>query len=144
MLDKLKTLFTNGVDVKKENANKCVLIVEDSEIDRKVVEEIVSKQGYRHIAAENGRIGLQKAFEEKPDLIILDCEMPELGGVETCKQLKQNQETKDIPVVFLTSVDMPKNIIDCFESDAENYLSKPVSSKVLITEINTILSRPSV
>jgi len=118
---------------------KSILIVEDSEVDSKIVEKIVNKLGHRSLTATNGKIGLEVALSERPDLIILDCEMPVMGGVEMCELLRVEDNTVDIPVLFLTAVDTPQNIIEAFELDAENYLTKPVNSKMLSEQIEQIL-----
>lgn len=119
---------------------KTILVVEDSDVDRKWIEATLEKAKFRVISAVNGAIGLETAKTEKPDLIILDCDMPVMGGVEMCGKLREQNETEDIPVIFLTSVDTPANIVDCFEVDAENYLSKPISPKLLISQIEEVLN----
>ncbi len=127
-----------GKDQKTEEA-RTILIVDDSEVDRTIAKKIIESMGHNTLIAENGQAGLDVVKGEKPDLILLDCEMPILGGVEMCRILKNNEDTEDIPVIFLTSVDTPRNIIDCFELDAENFLSKPINSKVLINQVSMIL-----
>jgi len=117
-----------------------VLLVEDNELDRKVVTEILMKQGWHIIHAENGARAIESAKNNKPDIIIMDCLMPEMGGIEACREIKDSKETEDIPVIFLTSDETPSNIIDCFDVEAENYLAKPVNSKVLVENIIHIIS----
>ncbi len=118
-----------------------ILIVDDNEIDRKVIQSTLEKAGYSTIQAENGQIGLQKAKQENPDLIFLDCQMPVMDGLTMCKKLKEEDDFKNIPVIFLTALDTPRNIIDCFEVDAENYLSKPISPKILTQQVKFILEQ---
>ena len=118
-----------------------ILIVDDNEIDRKVIQSTLEKAGYSTIQAENGQIGLQKAKQESPDLIFLDCQMPVMDGLTMCKKLKEEDDFKNIPVIFLTALDTPRNIIDCFEVDAENYLSKPISPKILTQQVKFILEQ---
>ncbi len=118
-----------------------ILIVDDNEIDRKVIQSALEKAGYSTIQAENGQIGLQKAKQESPDLIFLDCQMPVMDGLTMCKKLKEEDDFKNIPVIFLTALDTPRNIIDCFEVDAENYLSKPISPKILTQQVKFILEQ---
>lgn len=118
-----------------------ILIVDDNDIDRKVIQSALEKAGYSTIQAENGQIGLQKAKQENPDLIFLDCQMPVMDGLTMCKKLKEEDGLNNIPVIFLTALDTPRNIIDCFEVDAENYLSKPVSPKILTQQVKFILEQ---
>lgn len=137
MFNSLKKLFTS---VKSEkNSSKTILVVDDDELTRKMLTSIISKDGFNVDQAENGEMGFLKAREIKPDLILLDCEMPVMGGVELCGKLKGDPSLKNIPVIFLTSVDTPSNILNCFELDAENYLSKPIGSKLLLSQIKMTL-----
>ena len=117
-----------------------VLIADDSAMDRKLLGKIIIKNGYGLLEATNGAEAFELAKREKPQLIILDCEMPILSGTEACKRLKASSETKNIPIIFLTSNDTPKNIIDCFEADAENFLAKPINARILSSKIKTALS----
>jgi CheY-like chemotaxis protein len=132
-------MFGNLFKSKKKHINVTILIVDDSEIDRKLIFKALENEGYRLIQAENGELGLQAALKENPDLIFLDCQMPVMDGLTMCRKLKESIRTKTIPVVFLTALDTPRNIIDCFEVDAENYLSKPISPKILVNQVKLIL-----
>ena len=137
MFNKILDLFKRK---KLDNKGVKILVVEDNDVDLKVVENILNKYDFSVITARNGQEGLNTASEQSPNLIILDCEMPILNGIEMCKKLKDNPKTKNIPVLFLTGVKTPSNVIECFEADAENYLDKPVNSKVLISEVELLLS----
>ena len=129
MFEKIKALFF-GAKEKPESFDyskrKKILIVEDNIIDMKLVMKILERK-YNLFTACNGEMGLEEARKNMPDLIVLDCEMPVMTGNQMCKIIKEDEATKDIPVLFLTSVNTPSNIIECFELDAENHLAKPVS-----------------
>ena len=140
MLDKIFKLFQVPQEIKKRNAQRRVLICDDSEVDRKVIESVLTRYGYQVLVSTNGISAIEKAQTQKPDLILMDCQMPGMKGPDVCRELKKNMMTQRIPVVFLTSLDTPKNVIDCFDADAENYLSKPVNAKILADQIDTILS----
>ena len=129
---------------KKDNSDTKILIVEDNHVDRKLLEKTLEREGFKMVFAENGEEGLSKAKETSPDLIILDCEMPIMSGNEMCKRLKEDNDLMDTPVIFLTSINTPKNIIDCFELDAESYLNKPVKPKVLLRQIEDALKNKQV
>jgi len=124
---------------KPQSTGSRILVVEDNEIDRKVVVSTLEKQGYNVDTAIDGVKGFEKISADRPDLIVMDCEMPEMGGVELCRKLKESQDFKDIPVVFLTSHNTPSNVLECFDADAENFLAKPLKPKVLLKEIEKIL-----
>ena len=117
---------------------RCVLVVDDSAVDLTLLRKTIEKMGHRVLSAENGQIGYTLAKLERPDLIFSDWRMPTLDGIGMCKQLKADEETKNIPVVFLTSVDTPKAVIDGFEIGAYNYLVKPIKPKLLVSKINSI------
>lgn len=120
-------------------ADKCILIVDDSEMDCRIIAKALQGLGCRVLTAEDGDIGYDTAVKEKPDLILSDCNMPRLSGVDMVKKLQENDVTENIPVIFLTGEDSPKNVIDCFESNAYNYMCKPINPKVLNNQIEEIL-----
>jgi CheY-like chemotaxis protein len=132
----LKRMFGKK-EVPKKDA--CILVVDDNEIDRKVIESMLNKRGYTTLMAENGERGLEVAKARHPSLIVLDCEMPVMTGAQMCERLKEDHSTQDIPVLFLTSTDTPKNIVECFQTDAENFLTKPVNPQVFMRQIDDIL-----
>ena len=139
MFDKIKSLLT-GTDKNsiKANSKYKILVVEDGEVDRKLIVSVLAKNGFQVVTANDGQQGLDVAQSEKPNLIIADCEMPVMDGIEMCRQLKETEGTQHIPVVFLTGLDTPRNVIDCFETDAENYLNKPIKPKILLEEIQQV------
>lgn len=142
MFERIKKFFNSNSEDNPLNQPK-ILVVDDSAVDRTFLSKILSKASYQVKLAENGLEGLGVAAKDSPDLIILDCEMPEMDGVEMCRRLKANPATQNIPVIFLTSDNTPRKIIECFEADAENHLTKPVNSRVLIDQIASILKNQS-
>ncbi len=140
MFDQFKNMFKSEP---KTRSQATILVVEDNAVFQQFLLRTLQKAGYKVELAENGQIGLDKAKILKPDLILLDCEMPVLGGVDMCKKLRETEGIYNTPVLFLTGLDTPKNIIDCFETDAENYLSKPISGKLLLSEIQKVLNEYS-
>ena len=122
------------------NSHKTILVVEDNEVDRALIQKTLEKEGYVVFVAENGAVGLKKAKEQKPDLILLDCEMPIMDGQETCRRIKEDIDLKNTPVLFLTGLNTPKNVVECFDLDAENFLAKPVNPSMLAAQIKTILA----
>ena len=136
MFDKLASLF--GGNKKNKYADRTVLVVDDSPVDRKVAVSALERLGFNVITAVDGEKGLQTARIEKPSLIILDCEMPNVDGPEMCRRLKADDTISNIPVLFLTGSETPQNVIECFEAEAANYIHKPVNVKFLASQIDII------
>jgi CheY-like chemotaxis protein len=114
------------------------LVIDDTDVDRRVACAAIERGGYTALKAVDGRSGFELAKEQKPDLIILDYNLPDIQGPEVCRLLKAHQDTQKIPVLFLTSLTDPDSVVRCFEQ-GENYLSKPISVKLLLKQIDSIL-----
>jgi DNA-binding response OmpR family regulator len=115
-----------------------VLVIEDAEVDQRMACAAVERGGYTAIKANNGKSGFELAKEERPQLIILDYNLPDIKGPELCKLIKAHSDTHHIPVLFLTSLTDPDYVVNCFEQ-GENYLSKPISIDILLKQIDSIL-----
>ncbi|MCA9394876.1 MAG: response regulator [Candidatus Omnitrophica bacterium] len=119
-----------------------ILIVDDNEVDRKIVAKALDRLGCRVLTAVDGEIGYHVALSEIPDLILSDCHMPNMDGVEMCKRLRDHDETSNIPVIFLTGDNSPAKVIDFFDGpNTENYMCKPINPRLLASQIDEILSR---
>lgn len=126
-------------NVSEENfVQRRILIVDDNKTDLLFIQRTVEKIGHQALIAENGKIGFEVAKAEKPDLILTDCRMPEIDGVTMCRMIKEDPDTKEIPVVFLTGVDTPKTVVECFDMGVENYMCKPIRPRLLASQIKTI------
>ena len=115
-----------------------ILVIEDTEVDQRLACAAIERGGYTALKATTGKSGFELAKAEKPNLIILDYNLPDTKGPEVCKLLKAHSDTTNIPVLFLTSLTDPDYVVNCFEQ-GENYLSKPISIDLLIKQIDTIL-----
>ncbi|MFT6870589.1 MAG: DNA-binding response OmpR family regulator [Polaribacter sp.] len=104
-----------------------VLIVEDTLAIREEIFDILMMEGYTVFQAENGRVGFEIALKKKPDLIISDILMPEMNGFEMFDKLQKNDETKNIPLIFLSAKGEQQDISAGMELGAENYLTKPIN-----------------
>ncbi len=100
-------------------------------------------EGYDVITALDGEQALEKARGEHPDLIVLDIMMPKLDGYETCKALKGNPQTRDIPVILLSAKGRNVDQKIGFEVGADDYITKPFSPRKLVERINAILGQSS-
>ena len=117
-----------------------ILIVEDSATQAEMLEELLLRHGYRVSVARNGREGLAKASELKPDLVLSDIVMPEMTGFELCRHIKNSQDLKEIPVMLLTSLNDPGDVIRGLECRADNFLNKPYDDDYLLMRIRQILA----
>ena len=113
--------------MEKEQTSKSVpliLIVDDVETNRFVLRDIIAEMGYRPVLTENGLQALKIVERHRPQLIILDVAMPQMDGYEFCQIMKQNANTRDIPIIFISAFDEPEDIVvSCI---AENYENKLV------------------
>ncbi|MCU0638825.1 MAG: response regulator [Candidatus Krumholzibacteria bacterium] len=116
-----------------------VLVVDDEVNITQILEFSIGSEGYEVLSASNGEEAVEKARREQPDLIILDIMMPRIDGYETCRILKSNPLTKNIPVVLLTAKgrDIDKRL--GYEVGATDYIIKPFSPGKLIERIHELL-----
>jgi DNA-binding response OmpR family regulator len=106
---------------------KKILIIEDESALQKTLSDVLGQEGYEAASALDGEIGLRMASsgeEKKPDLILLDLILPKIHGFEVLKKLKENKETKDIPVIVLTNLEEMANVEKAIELGATTYLVK--------------------
>lgn len=137
MFDKLKQFF--GQD-DQQFVGRRILVVDDNDVDRRLVEKTLAKLKCTVLTAEDGEKGIQTAINEQPDLILSDCRMPNMDGVEMCRRLKTHEKTKHIPLIFLTSSDSPSDVINCFDVDADNFMCKPINPSILRSQIVSLLN----
>ena len=120
-----------------------ILVVDDEIYIVHILDFSLGMEGYEVITALDGEQALEKARSEKPDLIVLDIMMPKLDGYETCKQLKAEAGTKDIPVILLSAKGRNVDQKIGFEVGADDYITKPFSPRKLVERINAILGQTS-
>ncbi|MFI5203688.1 MAG: response regulator transcription factor [Flavobacteriales bacterium] len=118
-----------------------ILLVDDEQDILELLKYNLEKEGFVCEKAETGRKGVEKALSFQPDLILLDVMMPEMDGIETCHQLRQNSKTKDILIAFLTARNEDYSQIAGFDSGADDYISKPVKPRVLVSRVKALLRR---
>jgi DNA-binding response OmpR family regulator len=103
---------------------KTILFIEDESTLQKTFGEILKQEGYEMISALDGEVGLRLAKTQKPDLILLDLILPRVHGFEVLKKLKEDKETKDIPVIVLTNLEGIEDLDRALELGATTYLVK--------------------
>ncbi len=116
-----------------------ILIVDDLPENLQLLGSTLGAKGYRVAFATNGKQAINIAQSKSPDLILLDIQMPEMDGYETCKLLKMNTATKDIPVIFLTAKNEVEDIVAGFEMGAVDYITKPFNHTELLARVSTQL-----
>ena len=116
-----------------------VLVVDDEVYILHILDFILGAESYDVVTATNGEQALQKVREEKPDLVILDIMMPKLDGYETCRMIKNDPATKNIPVILLTAKGREVDQKLGREVGANDYMTKPFSPSKLIERVQAIL-----
>ena len=118
------------------------ILVVDDEVDiREFVQYNLVKEGYDVACAENGHEAVEKALEFRPHLILMDMMMPVMDGREACKALRANPTTAKSMIVFLSAVCEEESLVACYEAGADDYITKPVSMKVLCSRVGAICKR---
>jgi len=125
------------MDLLNQEKKSNILIVDDVSKNIQVLGSILRKEGYQIAYATNGKDALSIVENNKFDLILLDIMMPEMDGFEVCKILKENPNTKKIPVIFLTAKTEPESIIKGFEIGGQDYVTKPFNSNELLARVKT-------
>lgn len=118
-----------------------ILIIEDEAPQREILLYNVEAAGYDAIWADNGEDGVVLAYENEPDVIILDWMMPKLSGIEACRQLRAKPSTKEIPIILLTARSEDADKVRGLEIGADDYVTKPYSLSELMARIKTQLRR---
>ncbi|MEO0312747.1 MAG: hypothetical protein RIQ89_2404, partial [Bacteroidota bacterium] len=118
-----------------------ILLVDDEPDILEFMEYNLKKENYTVNKASNGKEAIQKAVQLKPDLIILDIMMPEMDGIETCRSLREMPEFKNTLIAFLTARNEDYSQIAGFDVGADDYITKPIKPRVLISRINALLRR---
>jgi len=121
------------------NTKEKILIVDDTPVNIRVLVEAL-KNDYKLSIATNGKVALNYAMaDQPPDLVLLDIMMPELDGYEVCKRLKDQEKTKDIPIIFITAMSEERNETQGLELGAVDYIVKPINSKIVQARVRTHL-----
>ena len=117
---------------------KTILYVEDNEFNRKIVRQLLSRTTYRLIEAVDGEAGVSTAREARPDLVIMDIQLPKLSGLEATRRLAAAPETQGIPIIVITSFALAGDEQKAKEAGAAAYLAKPYSPRELLGMIREL------
>jgi two-component system, cell cycle response regulator DivK len=118
---------------------KTVLIVEDNELNMKLFHDLLDAHGYRTLQTRNGMDALRIARERRPDLILMDIQLPEISGLEVTKWLKDDEGLRDIPVVAVTAFAMKGDEERIRQGGCEAYISKPISIATFLETVRRYL-----
>jgi len=116
-------------------AIKTVLIIDDDPYNRELEKALFERAGHNVLTAENAEKGIAIAEDEKPDLIVLDYQLPRISGLQALENLKHNHKTREIPCVFVTASATDDQIERLKSSDACGYVTKPVNTKTFVEQV---------
>lgn len=122
---------------------KKILVVDDEEVILELLQYNLEKEGYQVFTARNGKDAVQIAKEQQPGLILMDIMMPGQDGVETCRQVREIPELSEVFVIFLTARSEEYSEIAAFEVGADDYITKPIKPRALMSRINAYYRRGS-
>jgi two-component system cell cycle response regulator DivK len=123
-------------------ANELILIVEDNDKNMKLARDILQVKGYRTIEAESAEAGVPLVAERKPDLVLMDIQLPGMNGIEALKKLRASPETSRIPVLAFTASVMPQDRKEIMSAGFDGFVSKPINLKEFIASIANTLGKP--
>jgi two-component system phosphate regulon response regulator PhoB len=118
-----------------------ILVVDDELPIIELIQYNLKKEGFTVLTAENGAQALELARSEKPDLIILDLMLPDMGGFDICRILRNDSSTARIPIIMATAKTSDSDIVSGLELGADDYITKPFSPKVLVARVKSVLRR---
>lgn len=124
-----------------ENDKIKILVVDDEPDILQFLEYNLLKEGFQVVTTNNGQEAIAKTKSEKPDLLILDIMMPELDGVEVCRQLRNDSEFEDLIITFLTARSEDYSQIAALDIGGDDYITKPIRPRLLISRIKALLRR---
>jgi PAS domain S-box-containing protein len=129
-------MANSTVDLNVEYASKNILIVDDTAENLRLLAGVLSAQGYEVRTAPSGSLALMSVRQRLPDLVLLDIRMPNMNGYEVCQQLKSDEQTKDIPIVFLSALQDGSDKAKAFEVGGDDYITKPLQEEEVIARVN--------
>ncbi|MEM7392151.1 MAG: response regulator, partial [Verrucomicrobiota bacterium] len=137
MVDEMTVITTTVLEEGKLNYAFKILIVEDNEMNQKVTSAILKKLGHGYDIANNGKEALERFFSRTYDLVLMDCQMPVMGGLEATEQIREREpENERTPIVGMTAMAMQGDRERCLESGMDDYLSKPATPDKLNSMLN--------
>jgi len=122
-----------------DTSSVSILVTDDNLVTIKLITNMLEKEGYRTFSAMNGAECIDASESLKPDLILLDISMPQMGGIEVCTILKKDQKTREIPIIFVTANRQTDVIKMAFDAGGADYILKPINRIELLARIKSVL-----
>jgi two-component system, cell cycle response regulator DivK len=116
---------------------KCILVVEDQEDNRQILRDLLTNGGYDMIEAENGQDAITAAEANRPDLILMDIQLPLLDGYEATRRIKANPDLRSIPIIVVTAYALSGDEEKARNAGCDDYLAKPYSPRQLLAKIRS-------
>jgi len=117
---------------------KTILYVEDNEMNRQIVRDLLKRTRYQLIEAHDGEAGVAAAIERRPDLILMDIQLPKISGLEAIRRIRSNASVAGIPIIAITSFALAGDDLKAREAGATEYLAKPYSPRELLALIRKL------
>jgi len=124
----------------KDDLCETILVVDDSPVQIKITTTILNKSEYRVLSARDGSECIKITKKIKPDLILLDIDMPGMNGIEVCMNLNNDPKTKDIPIIFVTGITDDNTLKEAFDAGGTDCVRKPVNQVELLSRIKSVLN----
>jgi two-component system, cell cycle response regulator DivK len=121
---------------------KRILVVEDQEDNRRIIRDLLMSAGYELIEATDGETGVRLSESERPDLILMDIQLPVLDGYEATRRIKQNLELRHIPIIVVTSYALSGDDAKAQAAGCDAYVAKPFSPRQLLAIVRKLLGEP--
>ena len=122
---------------------KRILVIEDDRLSLIVMRQLLTAQGYEILQSSRGWDGINRARNEQPDLIVMDIKLPDICGLDATLLLKNEHQTKDIPIIAVTACVTPGDKANALKSGCDAYIAKPVNMKNLLGTVEAFLSSSS-
>lgn len=119
-----------------------ILVVEDSPVEAELLRRILFRAGYRVVQAKNGEEGLAFARANRPALVMSDIQMPLMNGYELCREIKRDETLWNVPVILVSSLSEPEDILEALNIGADSYITKPYVERVLLERVRSLLATP--
>lgn len=138
-MDLVDSSVSPGTASRTDTMNGKILIVEDNELNMKLFKDVLSAHGYETVQATDGHNVVELAREHRPDLIVMDIQLPEISGLDVTRLLKSDEELKHVPVIAVTAFAMKGDEERILEGGCEAYISKPISMSDFIAAVRKFL-----
>jgi len=115
--------------------SKRILVVEDQPDNRRIVRDLLTRSGYEIIEARTGEEGVTLAETQRPDLILMDIQLPLIDGYEAARRIKANPELRHIPIIAVTSYALSGDDVKAFAAGCDDYVAKPFSPRALLAKV---------